>query len=99
MGLEPFYATTRSNILGIEPLPSIHVVYSRLVQEEEVRTLNKRRTNATTPMAFAIQKNVSQNSKHGGLHVLLGSAPTVVKMDILRIVVGRNMDTRKVENV
>ena len=74
-------------------------MYSRLVQEEEVQTLTKRRTEAITQMAFAIQKNVSQNSKHWGLHVLLGSAPAVVKMDILRIVVGRNMDTRKVENV
>ncbi|KAH9615461.1 hypothetical protein KSS87_021376 [Heliosperma pusillum] len=52
MGLLPVYATARSNVLGIHPLPSLDSVYSRMVQEEEVRTLTQDRTAA---MAFAVQ--------------------------------------------
>ncbi|CAO2822750.1 unnamed protein product [Amaranthus hypochondriacus] len=65
MGLEPYYANIRSSILGIEPLPSLHAVYSRLVQEEEVRLLTKRKTEAVAPMAFAVQRNAVHNSKTG----------------------------------
>ncbi|XP_074271748.1 uncharacterized protein LOC141595682 [Silene latifolia] len=39
MGLDPVYATVHSSILGVSPLPDIHVVYSRIFQEEEVRTV------------------------------------------------------------
>ncbi|KAK9713960.1 hypothetical protein RND81_06G061400 [Saponaria officinalis] len=52
IGLEPYFATARSNILGIDPLPSLNSVYSRMIQEEEVRNLTQQRTAA---MAFAVQ--------------------------------------------
>ncbi|CAH9116983.1 unnamed protein product [Cuscuta europaea] len=39
MGLDSFYASVRSSLLGIDPLPSLNVVYARLIQEEEVCTI------------------------------------------------------------
>ncbi|KAK9699553.1 hypothetical protein RND81_08G180700 [Saponaria officinalis] len=69
MGLEPYYATVRSTILGIEPLPSVHTVYSRIVQEEEVRLLTQRRTENPAPaMAFVVKAGSSSVSKVGGSH-------------------------------
>ncbi|KAL9230687.1 hypothetical protein vseg_006005 [Gypsophila vaccaria] len=65
MGLEPYYAVVRSNILGIEPLPSIHTVYARLVQEEEVRSFTQRRSEITSPMAFAAKSTMPQGSNRG----------------------------------
>lgn len=55
MGLEIYYANARSTILGIDPLPSLQNVYSRLVQEEEVRTLTQRQTEVAAPMAFSVK--------------------------------------------
>ena len=66
MGLETYYANVRSNILGIEPLPSLHTVYSRLVQEEEVWFLTQRRAETATTMAFVVRGNALQGSKTGG---------------------------------
>lgn len=60
MGLELCYANVRSSILGIEPLPSLHNIYSRLVQEEEVRLLIQQRPEASAPMTFALRNNSSR---------------------------------------
>ncbi|XP_074311541.1 uncharacterized protein LOC141647308 [Silene latifolia] len=58
MGLVPYFATARSNVLGLTPLPSLDIVYSRMVQEEEVRNATQDRTGA---MAFAVQGEGSNN--------------------------------------
>ncbi|KAL9233094.1 hypothetical protein vseg_008132 [Gypsophila vaccaria] len=55
MGLDPYFITVRSQLLGIEPLPSLHSVYSRLMQEEEVRNITQRQIEATPAMAFAVR--------------------------------------------
>ncbi|KAL9233052.1 hypothetical protein vseg_008093 [Gypsophila vaccaria] len=67
MGLEPYYATVRSNILGIDPLPSIHTVYSRLVQEEEVSFLTQRKIETPSLMTFAAKGSTSRPSNRGGV--------------------------------
>ncbi|XP_074300473.1 uncharacterized protein LOC141631744 [Silene latifolia] len=63
MGLEPFYATVRSQLLGTKPFPPIQLVYSQLVQEEEVRTLTQVREDATTPMAMAVRDGGKKQAK------------------------------------
>ncbi|KAL5702971.1 hypothetical protein ACHQM5_028122 [Ranunculus cassubicifolius] len=65
MGLESYYANVRSSLLGIEPLPSLNTVYSRLVQEEEVRQLTVGRTEAA-PLSFAVRGSTSQGRGAGG---------------------------------
>ncbi|KAL9224911.1 hypothetical protein vseg_000892 [Gypsophila vaccaria] len=62
MGLLPVYATARSSVLGITPLPSLDSVYSRMVQEEEVRTVTQDRSTA---MAFAVHGGQGSGSKQG----------------------------------
>lgn len=67
MGLQPCYDNVRSNLLGTEPLPSIHAVYSRLIQEEEVQMHIQRRAETfVTPMAFATPSQKPPASKSGG---------------------------------
>ncbi|XP_074288163.1 uncharacterized protein LOC141613328 [Silene latifolia] len=63
MGLDPFYATARSNILGTSPLPAMQIVYSRIAQEEEVRNVVLSRDEAVTnPMACAVNSRQQQRS-------------------------------------
>ncbi|KAL9225843.1 hypothetical protein vseg_001722 [Gypsophila vaccaria] len=70
MGLENYYATVRSNILGIDPLPSLHTVYSRLVQEEEVRVLTQPKSEAGTHMAYVVRHGQTSKTT-GGSRLLL----------------------------
>ncbi|KAK9706872.1 hypothetical protein RND81_07G157600 [Saponaria officinalis] len=52
MGLNPYFQTVRSQILGTKPLPSLDDVYSRIVQEEDGRP----KAAAEAPaMAFAVR--------------------------------------------
>ncbi|KAK9723731.1 hypothetical protein RND81_05G021400 [Saponaria officinalis] len=66
MGLENYFATVRSSILGIDPLPSLHSVYSRIVQEEEVRLFTQQRSEAEAPMAYVVKGNPSQGVQNRG---------------------------------
>ncbi|CAH9135505.1 unnamed protein product [Cuscuta epithymum] len=66
MGLESFYANTRSSLLGIEPLPSLNIVYSRLIQEEEVRMITGSQEEGTNPMSFAVRGNTFTGRNSGG---------------------------------
>ncbi|XP_074297203.1 uncharacterized protein LOC141627900 [Silene latifolia] len=61
MGLLPHYSTARSTILGITPLPSLDSVYSRIVQEEEVRNITQ---EVPAAMALAVQGK-KQSTKQG----------------------------------
>ncbi|KAL9224857.1 hypothetical protein vseg_000852 [Gypsophila vaccaria] len=54
MGLDKYYATVRSSIIGIEPLPSLHTVYARLDQEEEVHLVTKPKTEVGSQMAYVV---------------------------------------------
>ncbi|XP_074299740.1 uncharacterized protein LOC141630896 [Silene latifolia] len=65
MGLDPVYATVRSSILGTSPLPDIHIVYSRIAQEEEVRTVAQAREEAVTQMACAVTGKGQQAKTEG----------------------------------
>ncbi|XP_026426195.1 uncharacterized protein LOC113322310 [Papaver somniferum] len=67
MGLIPYYANVRSRILGTEPLPSLHTVYSRLIQEEEVRSYTQPKEDIVSPMAFLAHGNKPQGSKSGAV--------------------------------
>ncbi|KAL9237067.1 hypothetical protein vseg_011656 [Gypsophila vaccaria] len=55
MGFDPCYQTARSQLLGTDPLPSLHTVYSRIVQEEEVRNVSFRNSESTPTMACAVR--------------------------------------------
>ncbi|XP_074303249.1 uncharacterized protein LOC141637697 [Silene latifolia] len=59
MGLESYYICycSFSNIVGVSPLPSMQVVYSHLVQEEEVRNVMQSRVDVVSPMACAVRDN------------------------------------------
>ncbi|XP_074270840.1 uncharacterized protein LOC141594747 [Silene latifolia] len=68
MGLDTRFANTRSQILGITPLPSLDIIYNRLLQDEGVRNLSSAKLD-TTPdvMAFAARaSNGSRQSDGGG---------------------------------
>ncbi|XP_026399823.1 uncharacterized protein LOC113295713 [Papaver somniferum] len=65
MGLESYYANARSNILSTEQLPSLHSVYSRISQEEEVYLYTQRRTEEASPMAFDVRGSMPQGVKSG----------------------------------
>ncbi|CAH9100587.1 unnamed protein product [Cuscuta europaea] len=65
LGLEPYYAAVRSNLLGRDTLPSLNLVYSRLIQEEEVRAATVVKTEATAPMTFAVRGPVSNTAGRG----------------------------------
>ncbi|XP_026451295.1 uncharacterized protein LOC113351547 [Papaver somniferum] len=67
MGLIPYYANVRSSILGTEPLPSLHTVYSRLIQEEEVRSYTQPKEDIVSPMTFLAHGNKPQGSKSGAV--------------------------------
>ncbi|XP_074294399.1 uncharacterized protein LOC141622251 [Silene latifolia] len=55
MGLDSGYAGVRSQLLGTKPFPQIELVYSRLVQEEEVRNLTRAREENAAAMALAVR--------------------------------------------
>ncbi|XP_074296609.1 uncharacterized protein LOC141626951 [Silene latifolia] len=65
MGLDPVYATVRSSILGSPPLPDIHAVYSRIAQEEEIRTVAQAREDAAPQMACAVTGKGQQAKPEG----------------------------------
>ncbi|XP_026378120.1 uncharacterized protein LOC113272510 [Papaver somniferum] len=65
MDLESYYANARSNILSVEPLPSLHSVYSRITQEEDVYLYTQRRTEEAYPMAFSVRGSMPQGLKSG----------------------------------
>ncbi|XP_074296253.1 uncharacterized protein LOC141626219 [Silene latifolia] len=66
MGLDPVYANVRSSILGSPPLPDIHIVYSRIAQEEDVRTIAQAREEAFSPMACAVHGKGPQVKNENG---------------------------------
>ena len=56
MGLdETVYGTVRSNLLTQDPLPSLNKVYSKLVQEECVRTVVCGKEEHGEIMSFVVQ--------------------------------------------
>ncbi|CAH9146646.1 unnamed protein product [Cuscuta epithymum] len=87
MGLESFYANVRSSLLGIEPLPSLNLVYSRLIQEEEVRTITGGQIEGVNPMSFAIKGGASHAHGSGGLPDQSWCATSAQKRDTPRNVV------------
>ncbi|XP_074265361.1 uncharacterized protein LOC141587788 [Silene latifolia] len=67
LGLDTRFANIRSQILGISPLPSLDVIYNRLLQDESVRNLSSAKID-TTPdvMAFAARASNGSRQSHGG---------------------------------
>ncbi|KAL9237246.1 hypothetical protein vseg_011820 [Gypsophila vaccaria] len=55
IGLDSGYAGVRSQLLGTKPFPQIELVYSRLVQEEEVRNLTRAREENAAAMTLAVR--------------------------------------------
>ncbi|KAL9237817.1 hypothetical protein vseg_012321 [Gypsophila vaccaria] len=88
MGLLPFYSIARSHVLGITTLPSLDSVYSRIVQEEEVRNITQEHPTA---MALAVQSG-RQGAKQGSRD---SNAPTVRNPATANLTVGTSMDTRR----
>lgn len=67
MGLdEDTYGTIRSTLLAIESLPSINKVYSMLVQDESVRTMNRSDEEKQEQMTLASQTNNRNKSASKG---------------------------------
>ncbi|XP_074303348.1 uncharacterized protein LOC141637827 [Silene latifolia] len=63
MGLDDRFATTRSHIIGITPLPSLDLIYNRLLQDEGVRNLSSTKVD-TTPDAMSFAARVPHGSRH-----------------------------------
>ncbi|XP_074306670.1 uncharacterized protein LOC141641925 [Silene latifolia] len=58
MGLDDRFANTRSQIIGITPLPSLDLIYNRLLQDEGVRNISSAIPESVpTAMAFAARLN------------------------------------------
>ncbi|XP_074291315.1 uncharacterized protein LOC141618101 [Silene latifolia] len=67
MGLDERFSNTRSQIIGITPLPNLDVIYNRLLQDEGVRNLSSHKTDSTPePMAFATRISGTPRQSGGG---------------------------------
>ncbi|XP_074264249.1 uncharacterized protein LOC141586797 [Silene latifolia] len=67
MGLDERFSNTRSQILGISPLPSLDLIYNRLLQDDGMRTLSSTNKDATpTAMAFATRLHHGSRQSGGG---------------------------------
>ncbi|XP_074305660.1 uncharacterized protein LOC141640878 [Silene latifolia] len=67
MGLDDRFDTAHSQILGLNPLPNLNLIYNRLLQEEGVRSLSKSVTETRPePMAFAAKATYGTKSGRGG---------------------------------
>ncbi|XP_074314582.1 uncharacterized protein LOC141649803 [Silene latifolia] len=67
IGLDDRFVNTRSQIIGLNPLPSLDLVYNRLLQDEGVRNLSLNTTETTpAPMAFATRVHHGPRQSGGG---------------------------------
>ncbi|KAL9224642.1 hypothetical protein vseg_000660 [Gypsophila vaccaria] len=67
MGLDDRFDNARSQILGTNPLPSLNLVYNRLLQEEGVRSFSHHKPDPKPdPMAFAARVHPSARPSRGG---------------------------------
>lgn len=56
MGLDELpYSTVRSNIIATDPLPNMYRVYSRVTEQERVKTMTKGVSKRSDPMSFTIK--------------------------------------------
>ncbi|XP_074318941.1 uncharacterized protein LOC141655787 [Silene latifolia] len=65
MGLDDRYENTRSQILAIRPLPSLDLVYNRLLQDEGMRHISNAR-NDTRPDSMVFAARVQTGSRQNG---------------------------------
>ncbi|XP_074270727.1 uncharacterized protein LOC141594622 [Silene latifolia] len=65
MGIDDRFASIRSQILGISPLPSLDLIYNRLLQDEGIRNLSSLKSDST-PDAMAFATRYSQACKRPG---------------------------------
>ncbi|KAF7818865.1 retrovirus-related Pol polyprotein from transposon TNT 1-94 [Senna tora] len=64
LGLDEYlYSTVRSSILAQEPLPSVHKVYSILVQEERVKNITRTKEDRVEVMALAARVHSDARDK------------------------------------
>ncbi|XP_074318095.1 uncharacterized protein LOC141654882 [Silene latifolia] len=67
MGLDSRFDNTRSQIIGITPLPSLNLIYNRLLQDEGVRNLSSHKIeNKPDVMAFAARTSHGSRQQSGG---------------------------------
>ncbi|XP_074290212.1 uncharacterized protein LOC141616943 [Silene latifolia] len=67
MGLDVRFANTRSQIIGISPLPTLDLIYNRLLQDEGVRNLSTRQPDPIPDtMAFAAPVHHGPRQPKGG---------------------------------
>ncbi|XP_074314529.1 uncharacterized protein LOC141649747 [Silene latifolia] len=65
MGLDSRFSNTRSQILGISPLPSLDIIYNRLLQDEGVRNLSTKTETKSDVMAFVARASNGSRSSTG----------------------------------
>ncbi|KAK9748552.1 hypothetical protein RND81_02G066200 [Saponaria officinalis] len=65
MGLDDRFSNTRTHIIGITHLPSLDLIYNRLLQDEGVRNLSSTLSD-TAPDAMAFAARVSHRSRQSG---------------------------------
>ncbi|XP_074269033.1 uncharacterized protein LOC141592318 [Silene latifolia] len=65
MGLDDRFSNTRTHIIGITPLPSLDLIYYRLLQDEGVRNLSSNSSDKQ-PDAMAFAAHVSHGSRPSG---------------------------------
>ncbi|XP_074299668.1 uncharacterized protein LOC141630800 [Silene latifolia] len=67
MGLDERFSNARSQIIGINPLPSLDLIYNHLLQDEGVRNLSITKTDNTPDvMAYAARVNQGPRQSGGG---------------------------------
>ncbi|XP_074304586.1 uncharacterized protein LOC141639332 [Silene latifolia] len=72
MGLDDRFSNARSQIIGINPLPSLDLIYNRLLQEEGVRNLSINKTEITPDvMAYAARAQHGARQSGGGENVVV----------------------------
>ncbi|KAK9707200.1 hypothetical protein RND81_07G179200 [Saponaria officinalis] len=65
LGLDERFTNIRSQILGITPLPSLDLIYNRLLQDEGVRNLSASKQE-TIPDAIAFAARINAGSRNSG---------------------------------
>ncbi|XP_074265551.1 uncharacterized protein LOC141587990 [Silene latifolia] len=65
IGLDERFDTARSQLLGINPLPTLNLIYNRLLQEESVRSLSTNKPESC-PDSMAFATRMSHNPRPSG---------------------------------
>ncbi|KAJ3698018.1 hypothetical protein LUZ61_001723 [Rhynchospora tenuis] len=73
MGLDEGFSSIRTNILSMDPFPTLNRVYSMVIQEERHKTVTRGREERSDAVGFAVQINKTES-----FQTKTGEKPTCV---------------------